>query len=254
MLIAVTREVSSAFEQCQLTHMPRVAIELDLARSQHGEYEQCLRALGCTVRRVASGPDLPDSVFIEDTAVVFDELALITRPGAPSRRLETRAVEELLQTYRPIVRIAPPGTLDGGDVVQAGKRIFVGQSSRTNSEAVGQMQELLGEYGYSVQPVTVRGCLHLKTAVTCIGDDTLLINREWVSGDDFPECNLIGIHPDESFGANALRIGDKIIYPSAFPRTRQLIEQRGFEIQAVEVDELGKAEGGVTCCSLVFNA
>ncbi len=253
MLIAMTRGVSPAFEQCQLTHIPRVNIELDLARSQHEEYEDCLRALGCTVQRVASGPEIPDSVFIEDTAVVFDELALITRPGAPLRRLETRAVEESLEPYRTILRIEPPGTLDGGDVVQVGKRIFVGQSSRTNFDAVGQMQKLLGMHGYSVHPVTVRGCLHLKTAVTCIREDTLLINREWVSVDDFPEFDLIDVHPDERFGANALRIGERIIYPSSFPRTRKLMEQRGFEIEAVGVEELGKAEGGVTCCSLVFN-
>ena len=254
MLIAMTREVSAAFEHCQLTHMPRVNIELDLARAQHEQYEQCLRTLGCTVQRLASGPDLPDSVFIEDTAVVFDELALITRPGALARRLETPAVAESLKAHRPIVRIEPPGTLDGGDVLQIGRKIFVGLSSRTNSEAIGQIRQLLGAHGYSVLAVTVRGCLHLKTAVTCIGEDTVLINREWASANEFAQFDLIEVHPDEPFGANALRIGERIIYPSAFPRTRQLMEGRGLDIQTVQVDELGKAEGGVTCCSLVFNA
>lgn len=254
MLIAMTRGVSPAFEQCQLTHMPRVNIQLDLARAQHEEYEHCLRTLGCTVQRIATAPDLPDSVFIEDTAVVLDELALITRPGAVTRRLETPAVAESLSEYRTIVCIEPPGTLDGGDVLQVGRTIFVGLSGRTNSEAIGQMQVLLGAHGYSVQPVSVGSCLHLKTAVTRIGESVLLINREWLSGNDFPEFDLLPVHPDEPFGANALRIGDRIIYPSAFPRTRKFLEQRGFDIQPVEVGELGKAEGGVTCCSLVFSA
>ena len=252
--IALTREVSPAIERCELTHVPRVAINLEVARAQHREYERCLEELGCTVHRLDADPDLPDSVFVEDAAVVFDELALITRPGAESRRPETSAVAETLTRYRTIRHIEPPGTLDGGDVLRIGRRVFVGCSSRTNPAGIGQMRELLGPYGYTVQGVTVRGCLHLKTAVTAVADDLLLVNRQWVPVEEFSDLDVLDVHPAEPLGANALRVGERVIYPAAFPRTHQRLEQRGVRVRTLEVGELAKAEGGVTCCSLIFSA
>jgi dimethylargininase len=254
--IALTREVSPAIERCELTHVSRVAIDVEIARAQHRQYERCLEELGCMVQRLDADPDLPDSVFVEDVAVVFDELALITRPGAESRRPEAVAVAETLRRYRTIRRIEPPGTLDGGDVLQIGRRVFVGCSSRTNPAGIRQMRALLGAYGYTVQEVAVRGCLHLKTAATAVADDLLLVNHQWVpvGGGEFSGLDILDVHPAEPFGANALQVGECVIYPAACPRTRERLEQRGVRVCTLEMGELAKAEGGVTCCSLIFRA
>ena len=164
--IALTREISPALADCELTHLAREPVDVARARRQHAVYEQALAALGCTVHRLAAGDDMPDSVFIEDTAVVVDEVAVITRPGAPSRRAETAAVADALAPYRPLVRIDPPGTLDGGDVLVAGRTVFAGRSARTNDAGIEQLRGALAGFGYTVQAVPVDGCLHLKTAAT----------------------------------------------------------------------------------------
>jgi len=252
MLIAITREINPAIQHCELTHLPRVGIDLELARAQHQAYERCLVEAGCTVQRLESGPDLPDSVFVEDIAVVFDELAVIVRPGAESRRAETPALVEALGRYRPLRYIEPPATIDGGDVLAIGRQVFVGRSARTNADGVEQMRQLVGVCGYTVHGVPVQGCLHLKSAVTAVSDDTLLINREWVRAEAFSDFTLLDVHPAEPSGANALRIGHHVIYPAAFPKTREWLERRGFPVRTVDVGELAKAEGGITCGSLIF--
>lgn len=254
MLFALTREISSAFEQCQLTHLPRVPIDLDRARAQHAAYEWALVELGCTVRRVDSGANMPDAVFIEDIAVILREGAVITRPGAESRHAEIPVVAAALARFGlPLSDIRAPGTLDGGDALVTGRQVFVGSSARTNTAAVDQMRELLKPLGYAVRCVPVQGCLHLKSAVTVVATNTLLINRDWTSAEAFAGFTLIDVDPDEPYSANALLVGDVLIYPAAFPKTRARVEQRGLRVRTVEVDELAKAEGGVTCCSLVFD-
>lgn len=253
MLMALTREVSAALESCQLTHLPRVAIDIDRARAQHAAYEWALVEEGATVRRLDSGPDMPDAVFLEDIAVVLDEGAVICRPGATSRRVETPGVIDALTRHgRALQDIRAPGTLDGGDVLVIGREVFVGSSSRTNRPAIDQLSRMLGPVGYTVRAVPVRGCLHLKSAVTAVAPDTLLINRDWVPVEAFRGHSLIDVDPREPRAANALPIGDVVIYPASFPRTRQRLERRGLRIRPVDVDELQKAEGAVTCCSLVF--
>jgi dimethylargininase len=252
-LVALTREASPAIARCELTHLSRVPIDLDKARTQHEDYERALTALGCTVHRLPSGPEMPDSVFIEDVAIVLDELAIVARPGAPSRRVECAAVEDGLAPYRTtVVRIEPPGTLDGGDVLVVGRSIFIGISSRTNDAAVEQVRTRVAPFGYSVQAVSVTGCLHLKSAVTAAGDNVLLMNRAWAPVDLFRTFDIIDVHPDEPYAANVVRVGDGLLYPTAFPRTRDRLETRGFRVTAVDVSELAKAEGAVTCCSLIF--
>ena len=258
MLIALTRDISPAIARCELTHLEREAIDVDLARSQHAAYEACLRDAGCRVERLAAGPDMPDSVFIEDTAIVFDEVAIITRPGAASRRAETAGVADALQKYRPLHRIEASGTADGGDVLVVGRHVFVGRSSRTNEAGIDQMRRVLTPYNYEVITIDVRGCLHMKSAATAVGDDLLLINPAWLpswpslSTGPFASFDRIDVHPDEPSAANALRIGDQIIYPTSFPRTRERLERRGLRIAAVEASEVAKAEGAVTCCSLIL--
>jgi dimethylargininase len=252
-VIAITREVSPAFARCELTHLSRTAIDVDLARRQHRAYEAALVDAGCTVDRLPSDADMPDSVFVEDIAVVFDELAVITRPGAASRRGEVAAVAEAVGRYRRIETIQPPGLVDGGDVLVAGRRVFVGRSTRTNADAIAQLRRILAPHGYIVCEVTVRQCLHLKSAVTAVGDAALLANRGWFDTTAFSGFEWVDVDEAEPAAANALRLVDRVIVPAAFPRTAARLESRGFRVQRVDASELAKAEGAVTCCSLIVS-
>jgi dimethylargininase len=251
-LIAITRQVSPAINQCELTHLERQPIDLQRAQAQHREYEEALRSLGVEVVSLLPMLDLPDSVFVEDAAVVLDECAIITRPGADSRRPETDLIAQVLFPFRRLFHIQAPATVDGGDVLVVGKRLFVGISSRSNQDAVEQMQGFLTPLGYTVHPVKVTGCLHLKSAVTQVGENLLLVNPAWVDRDDFPGMQFIDIDLSEPYAANAVLVGDHIIYPLAFPQTRKRLEAAGIKLVAVDASELAKAEGAVTCCSLVF--
>jgi len=254
MQIAITRAVSPSIGNCELTHLERQPIDVPLAERQHHAYEQALRTLGCEVIALPAEPDLPDAVFVEDCAIVLDEAAVITRPGATSRRPEIMSIAAALKPYRELITIQPPATIDGGDVLRIGKQIFVGLSSRSDREAVLQMQAALGPRGYTIRGVQVTGCLHLKSAVTLAGPETLLVNPEWVDASLFPGMRVIEIDPAESFGANTLWIGDSAIYPASYPRTRARLEAAGVRVVGVDVSELIKAEGAVTCCSLVFTS
>jgi dimethylargininase len=252
MHIALTRQVSPSIKHCELTHLTREPIDLQLARRQHRQYEQVLADLGCQVHSLPSEPDLPDSVFVEDAAVVLDELGVITLPGAVSRRAEVLSIAEALVPYREIRFIKSPGALDGGDVLRVGKTLYVGVSSRSNQAAVEQLRDLLKPFGYTLQAVSVSGCLHLKSAVTQVSQDTLLINRNWIDAELFGRMRFIDVHSTELYAANALMINHKVVYPTAYPKTRQRLESQGISVRAVDVSELIKAEGAVTCCSLIF--
>ena len=254
MMMAITRDVSPALEHCELTHLPRTTIDVDRARLQHAAYEQCLIEVVSPVERLAADATMPDSVFVEDIAVVFDELALITRPGAESRRVETPGVADALARYRTLRYIESPGCVDGGDVLVVGEHVFVGQSTRTNAAGIEQMRHILDPYGYTVEEAEVTGCLHLKSAVTALSDDVLLMNREWTDADRFARFTIVDVDPAEPLAANALAIGGLVIFPAAFPRTERRLAAEGFRVRTVDVSEFAKAEGGVTCCSLVFDA
>lgn len=252
--LALTRAISPRLAECELTHLDRTPISVARAEAQHREYEATLRALGCEVRRVDPAPDQADSVFIEDTAVVFDEIAVITRPGAESRRAETVAVARALASLRPLAHIVAPGTLDGGDVLVVGTRVFVGRTGRTNADGITQLRAALAPHGYSVDAVEVTGCLHLKTAVTAIDDRTVLVNPSWVDARAFAPAVVIEVDPAEPMGANVLPIGDTLLYGVGYPRTLARIRAYGAEVTTVDASELAKAEGAVTCCSLVMRA
>lgn len=253
MMLALTRAVSPTIGACELTCLDREPIDLDRARTEHADYERTLEALGCTVVRLPDAPDQPDAVFVEDTAVVLDEVAVVTRPGAPSRRAETPSVAAALMPYRTVVTIASPGTLDGGDVLVAGRHVFVGQSRRTNDAGIDQLRRILGRFDYEVAPIPVAGCLHLKSAVTAIGPATLLANKAWVDTAAFAAFDVIEVVPAEPHAANVLAIGSRLVCPAASSRTRARLEARGFGVVPVNLGELAKAEGAVTCCSLVFS-
>jgi dimethylargininase len=253
MQIAITRKVSPAITRCELTHLERQPIDLQTAISQHEQYEQALRTLGVEVISLPAEPDLPDSVFVEDTALVLDEMAILTRPGADSRKPEVESIARALKPYRDQVFIQSPGSLDGGDILQMGRNIYVGISSRSNPSAIQQLQTHLKPQGYQVRGIKVAGCLHLKSAVTQVADQTLLINPAWVDPMEFSGYELIKIHPGEEFAANALRVNQSLLYQSCFPLTGQRLEKAGLRLSLVDASELSKAEGALTCCSLIFN-
>jgi dimethylargininase len=252
MLIAITRAVSPAIDRCELTNLERLPINLERAITQHHAYEAALRSLGIEVRSLPADPGLPDSVFVEDTAIVLDECAIITRPGSDSRKPETGSIARVLAPYRELFRIQPPGTLDGGDVLKIGKTIYIGLSRRSDSSAIGQVQEFLAPFGYTVCAVSVQGCLHLKSAVTQVGADVLVLNPAWVEKAAFPGLKFIEVHPSEPYAANALWVGETVIYQPAFPKTLGSLKAAGLDLFLVDQSELGKAEGALTCCSLIF--
>ena len=196
---------------------------------------------------------MPDSVFIEDTAIVLPEVAIIARPGAASRRGETATVAEALRPYRHLAQIETPGTMDGGDVLVTGHRVFVGISGRTNAEGARQLRAILAPHGYAVQEIEVRGYLHLKSAATLVGEDLLLMNSAWLPSSPFSAFDRIEVDPREPMAANAVLAGGQVICAAASPRTRERMERRGLQVRSVDASELAKAEGALTCCSLIFD-
>ena len=254
MLIAVTRPVSASLAQCELTHLARAPIDVARATAQHAAYEMMLGSLGATVVHVAAADELPDAVFIEDVALVLDENAVLTRPGAPSRRGETRAVAPVLARYRPVQAMTAPATLDGGDVLRLGRTLYVGRSGRTNDPGIEQLRGFVTPFGYRVVPVEFTGCLHLKSAVTELADGALLLNPAWVAAAAFAPREAVAVDAREPYAANALNVAGTVVFPAEFPRTRDRLAARGLTVASVECGELAKAEGAVTCCSLVFEA
>ncbi len=251
-MLALIRDVSPALARCELTHLARSPIDAARAARQHRGYVESLRALGCTLERLPPLPEYPDSVFVEDTAVVLEGVAVITRPGAASRRGETASVAAALERYRPLRRIDEPGCLDGGDVLHIGRELYAGVSARTNAEGIAQLERWLLPHGYRVHSTALRGCLHLKSAVSFIPPDTLLLNPEWVDPAVFGRLRVVRVHAAEPFAANTLSLGGTTLVSSAYPRTCELLERAGVRTQSLEVSELHKAEGGLTCMSLLL--
>lgn len=252
MLIALTRQVSPSLARCELSYVPRQPLDFALASKQHRTYEQLLEKLGARVVSLPAEPELPDSVFVEDPALVLDELAVILPLGTATRRGERESLERALAGYRKIERVELPGTLEGGDVLSIGRKLFVGLSRRSNAEGIRQLTAVLGRYGYEVVAVTVRGCLHLKSAVTHLGQGKLLANRAWFDAAPFAGYEWIDVAAEEPHAANALAIGGAVIFPASHPRTRERIEQTGFHVVSLDISELQKAEAGLTCSSLIF--
>lgn len=252
-LTAITRPVSATINDCELSFHARQRIDVDKAIAQHEAYQNCLAKLGVRIVSLPAEPDFPDAVFVEDTAVVLDEVAIISIMGAKSRRPEAASVGEALAHYRPLNFLAEPATLDGGDVLRIGRSIFVGLSQRTNRDGVNQLRELLGAFDYQVQPVEVKNCLHLKSGCSYLGNDTILINRSWINPESFRQFEILDVPEDEPAAANVLLVGDCIIMPTSFPKTRALLKNRGLRIETIDLSELQKAEAGVTCGSLIFS-
>lgn len=254
-MIAFTRAVPSTIARCELTHLAREPIDLSLAIEQHGQYEAALRAAGVTVTRIPPRDAFPDSVFVEDTAVVLDDVAVLTRPGAETRREEVESVREVLSAHRPIATIEAPGTLDGGDVLVLDRDVYVGLTARTGLSGMQQLRAILSPLGYSVRGVPVRGCLHLKSAVTRAATRKLVANPSWVDPALFEGFDVIPVDAREPHAGNVLWLGDAMIVAEAFPRTNAVLaRETDSRLLPVPASELAKAEGGVTCCSLLLSA
>ncbi|HBZ97089.1 MAG TPA: dimethylargininase [Phycisphaerales bacterium] len=250
--IAIVRPVPDSIGSCELTHVERTPIDLETARSQHRIYTETLEGLGCEIVVLPPLHDHPDSVFVEDPAFVLDELAVIARSGAESRRGEADSVAEVLALHRPCHAIRSPGCIDGGDVIVIGRTLYVGHSTRTNAEAHRQLRDLLDPLGYRVRVVPLRDCLHLKTGATAISDDAVLCNPGWVPPSTFEGLRIVECHPDEPFSGNVVRVGRTLVADSAWRRTNDRLAEAGFEVAEVHLGELTKAEGSVTCSSIVF--
>ena len=253
MLTAITRGVSPAMVNCELTFVDRAPIDLAKALEQHRAYEQVLEKFGAKVISLPAEAALADSMFVEDPAMVLDELALIFPLGTESRRPEAASLAKVLAKFRELKYVQLPGTVEGGDILRVERNLFVGLSKRTNGEGTRQLQSIVGEYGYTVTAVPVSGCLHLKSAVTFLGRNTLLGNRKRFDASCMPGFEWIDVAPEEPHAANALAFGDTVILPASFPLTRTRIEARGFTVLPLDISELQKAESGLTCSSLLFD-
>jgi dimethylargininase len=250
--IALTRPVSASIGRCELTYLDREPIDLDRARQQHAAYESLLASLGWQIERLPTLDDQPDAVFVEDAAIALDELAVVAPMGAASRTGESRTVENALARFLPVRHLNSPATLDGGDVMRADRRIFVGLSSRTNISAVDQLTRLLEPYDYEVISVPVHGALHLKSACSYLGDDTLLANVDWIDATPFRGMETLPVDAPEAWGASVLNAEGHLVMPAGFPQTARLLERRGFGVEIIDLSELRKAEGGPTCLSILL--
>jgi dimethylargininase len=250
--IAVMRGVPPTLADCELTFQAREPIDVDRAVAQHAAYAGLLRSLGLEVVELPADPGLPDCCFVEDVAVVLDEVALLTLPGAASRRGEIAAVEAVLDRFRPLERTPLPATLKGGDVLRVGRTLFVGRSARTNEAGIARLAAVAEPLGYRVRPVSVTGCLHLKSAVTALDDERLLANPAWIDMAPLAGLGVVPVAPGEPGAANILRVGGLVIAHPGFPRTFDRIADLGYAVRPLDVSEFIKAEAALTCKSLLL--
>lgn len=249
MPIAYTRAVSPALPACALSHVARSPIDLARAVAQHAAYERALASAGYTLRRLPDLPHAPDGVFVEDTAILLGRHAIITRPGAASRAAETVTVAASLEAEFTVHDLAG-GMLDGGDVLRVGSTLFVGRSTRTDAAGAAALAALVGKLGFAVVPVDVRGCLHLKTAATWLGD-ALLINPAWVDTISFGALPRVYVAPAEPWAANTLRMNGTIWLATGNPETATSLRKQGYKVYELAIGELQKAEASLTCMSLL---
>ena len=246
------RGVPDSLGDCELTFLEREPIDLDRARAQHAAYATLLRELGLEVVEIPPDPAFPDCCFVEDVAVVLDELAVMTRPGADSRRGEGPAVGRVLARFRPVARVEAPATLEGGDVLSLGRALYVGRSPRTNADGIEALRRLAEPAGYRVVAVPVIGCLHLKSAVTALDDDRVLANTRWIDPTPLHDLEVVPVDPAEPAAANVLRVDGVVVAHPGFPRTLERLGALGLEIRPLDVSEFLKAEAALTCKSLLF--
>jgi len=253
MLTAITRAVSSALAECELSFIERIPINMDKAREQHHAYEAALASLGARVVSLPEEPELPDSMFVEDPAIVLEEIAVVFPLGTETRRREAASLAKAIAEFRKLEYVTLPGTGEGGDILQIGRKLFVGLTARTNEEGIRQLRTIVAPYGYEVITVPVTGCLHLKSAVTHLGKNVLLANRAWFDAAPLAGYQWIDVDPSEPHAGNALALNGSVLFPASFPLTLARIEAKGFRVLPIDIAELQKAESGLTCSSLIFD-
>jgi dimethylargininase len=249
-MIALVRRPSPRMADGIVTHIDRTPVDTERAAAQHAAYVDALAAAGWEIREVEPADDLPDSAFIEDTMVVCDGLAVLTRPGAPARQAEVAGAEAAVRALGlDVARIEAPGTLDGGDVLQVGDTVYVGRGGRTNGEGIRQLRRHLATRGRTVVPVALRAVLHLKSAVTALPDGTFIAaDAGLVDAAPFPTLRAV---PEEG-GAHVVPLGGgTVLMATSAPRSAELFEDLGFDVFAVDVGEFEKMEGCVTCLSVL---
>lgn len=251
--VALTRSVSPHINDCQLTYMSRQLIDYNKAVDQHRAYCQILLAMGLDVVSLPETPELPDAVFVEDSALVLDEIAVLGATGVPGRRSEVHSVHEFLAKHREVVTIDAGARFEGGDAIQRGRRLYVGQSTRTCMRAIECLAEILSSYSYEVQPVRVSGCLHLSTGASYLEEDVVLVNPEWVDVAAFADCEILSVPKEEPWAANVLEVNGGILMAEGFPGTQRLLQDRGFNVLTTDISEFMKAEAGITCLTNILS-
>jgi dimethylargininase len=252
-MFALVRPPSRCLDAGERTFVDAATINFDRALDQHAAYAYALESCGRRVVFLSPCPELPDATFVEDAAVVLDEVAILCSPGATSRRPEVAAIEPVLRDFRPLARIEWPATLDGGDVLCIGRKLWVGCSSRTNAAGIAAFLAIVRELDYTVTVVPVRGALHFKTACTALPDGRLLVNPGWIDLAMLPRMRHLEIPRAEPFAANVLSVGGRVLCPTNHPRTAALLASEGYEVVSVDISEFAKAEGGVTCLSILVD-
>jgi dimethylargininase len=252
MMLALTHAVPTNTDQVEVSFIKREAINHELALRQHDAYCLALERHGVKVKKLTANAAHPDACFVEDLAIVIDEVAVITSMGVASRRDEPQVLVPELAPYRELAQIHPPATLEGGDVLRLGKNLFVGLTRRTNIEGIKALSQILTLHGYKIIPVEVNGCLHLKTACTAIDEETVLLNPRCVVPESFGTYKQLFVPAGEESAANTLRVGETVFLDAAFPRTWELINQHYNRVEALDISEFRKMEAGLSCLSILF--
>jgi len=226
--------------------------DLETMLAQHAGYETLLRKLGVQVTALPPLPGFPDAYFVEDVAIVLADIAIVTRPGAVSRRGEPEHLQATLNGHRKLFHIEPPGTLDGGDVLLAGRSAYIGISQRTNAAGAEQLASIVRRFGYRCTPMEVGAGLHLKSSVSQVADDALLMTEQFAAHPTFSNYRKIVVPNEEAYAANVLWVNGRVIIPAGFPNVAERLETAGLQISELNVSEARKMDGGLTCMSLRF--
>lgn len=253
MNMALTRAVSTSIAECELTFLDRRDIDFARAQRQHSEYVAALERLGYTVEILPAEDELPDAVFLEDSVVVLDDVAVLLTMGGPERRREVASVAPVVARHRETCSLQLPALMEGGDVLRIGRDLYVGLGSRTTEEGMAQFRAIVEPRGYQVIPVEVGDCLHLKTGCTYTGRH-LLINPDWIDGGPFRHLEHLPVPKSEPWSANTIACGDKVLTSSSCPEMATLLGELGYDPLPVDVSEFEKAEAGLTCLSLLFDS
>lgn len=227
--------------------------DFDMALEQHIQYVEALRRCGLEVLELDADSQFPDSVFVEDVALCTPGCAIVTNPGAPSRNGEKIKMKAILQEfYKQVESIEPPGSLDAGDVMMVGNHYFIGLSQRTNIQGAEQLIEILERYDMTGSSVPLKEMLHLKSGLSYLEQNQLLISGEFINNPVFADFQKIEVIPEESYAANSLWVNSTVLVPAGYPNTRDKIEQAGYSTLTLDVSEFRKLDGGLSCLSLRF--